>query len=339
MVFLPNFHEEARDTSNTRDSLFIFITCDKATSGRITYRNRFGGETVRAFSLPDPTQIYSFAINYGNLELEGFNSNQSLNPLSQSEKVAPQYFRIEANDEVTVYALNQARFTSDAHLVLPVPALGREYVVMSYTSDGGGLPFFGNSAGNDTPSQFAVVAVEDNTDVTITRTAPTYPSQSTVTQTIRLQRGESYLLQADTRLESGRGDLTGSRVKSTKPVAVFGSHQRALLPIQFKSNLSSRDHLVEQMPPLETWGKSVFIVPHAQPTVQAIAGSDIYRVLAAYDNTRVLLNGQPLTTLNAGQFYEAPLTQEGWLTANEQILVAQFKKTATPSGLGGGAGP
>lgn len=339
MVFLPNFHEEARDTSNTRDSLFIFITCDKATSGRITYRNRFGGETVRAFSLPDPTQIYSFAINYGNLELEGFNSNQSLNPLSQSEKVAPQYFRIEANDEVTVYALNQARFTSDAHLVLPVPALGREYVVMSYTSDGGGLPFFGNSAGNDTPSQFAVVAVEDNTDVTITRTAPTYPSQSTVTQTIRLQRGESYLLQADTRLASGRGDLTGSRVKSTKPVAVFGSHQRALLPIQFKSNLSSRDHLVEQMPPLETWGKSVFIVPHAQPTVQAIAGSDIYRVLAAYDNTRVLLNGQPLTTLNAGQFYEAPLTQEGWLTANEQILVAQFKKTATPSGLGGGVGP
>lgn len=338
MVFLPNFHEEGRDTSNTRDSLFIFITCDKATSGRITYRNRFGRETVRSFSLPDPTQIFTFSINYGDLELEGFNSNGTLNQTMQSERVAPQYFRIEANDEVTVYALNQARFTSDAHLVLPVPALGRDYVVMSYTSDGSGLPFFNNTVGNDTPSQFAVVAVADNTDVTITRTAPTFPSQSTTTQTVRLQRGESYLLQADTRLDNGRGDLTGSRVTATKPVAVFGSHQRAVLPIQFKSSLSSRDHLVEQMPPVETWGKSIFLVNHAQPTIQAIAGSDIYRVLAAYDNTRVLLNGQPLVTLNAGQFYEAPLPQDGWITANEQILVAQFKKTATPSGIGGGVG-
>lgn len=339
MVFLPNYHEEGRDTSNTRDSLFIFITCDKATSGRITYRNRMGRETVRGFSLPDPTQIFTFSINYGDLELEGFNSNQNLNPLAQSERIAPQYFRIEANDEVTVYALNQARFTSDAHLVLPVPALGREYVVMSYTSDGAGLPFFVTTVGNDTPSQFAVVAVADNTDVTITRTTPTFPSQSASTQTIRLQRGESYLLQADTRLDNGRGDLTGSRVTATKPVAVFGSHQRALLPIQFKSALSSRDHLVEQMPPVETWGKSVFLVPHAQPTLQAPNGDDIYRVLAAYDNTRVLLNGQALVTLNAGQFYEAPLRQEGWITANEQILVAQFKKTATPSGIGGGVGP
>lgn len=339
MVFMPNYHEEGRDTSNTRDSLFIFITCDKTTSGRITYRNRLGVEMSRGFSLPDPTQIFTFSINYGDIELEGFNSNQSLNRLAQSEQVAPQYFRIESNDEVTVYALNQARFTSDAHLVLPVPALGRDYVVMSYTSDGSGIPFLAGAVGNDTPSQLAIVAVADDTEVSILPTVPTFPSQSTAPRTIRLQRGESYLLQADTRVAGGRGDLTGSRVTATKPIAVFGGHQRAVLPIQFKSALSSRDHLVEQMPPVETWGKSVFLVPHAQPSVQAIAGSDVYRILAAFDNTRVLLNGQPLTTLNAGQFYEAPLTQEGWITSNEQVLVAQFKKTATPTGLSGGLGP
>ncbi|MCU0426567.1 MAG: T9SS type A sorting domain-containing protein [Candidatus Kapabacteria bacterium] len=337
MVFLPNFHEESRDSANTRDSLFIFVTCDKPTSGRITYRNRLGREFSRGFSITDPTQIFTFAMNYGDIELEAFNITQRLNPVAQSEQIAQQYVRIEANDEVTVYALNQARFTSDAHLVLPVPALGRDHVIMSYFSDGSGLPFV-NNPGNDTPSQFAVVAVEDNTEVTIQPTVPTFPSQSTTTQTVRLQRGQSYLLQADTRIGNGRGDLTGSRVKATKPIAVFGSHQRALLPIQFRSFLTSRDHLVEQMPPVETWGKSVFLVPHAQPSFQADIGTDVYRVLAAYDNTIVQLNGQPLDTLNAGEFYEAPLNREGWITANEQVLVAQFKKTGTPSGIPGGVG-
>ncbi|MCA6393040.1 MAG: hypothetical protein IM607_16800, partial [Cytophagales bacterium] len=98
MAFLPNFHEESRDSSNTRDSLFIFITCDKATSGRITYRTRLGREVSRAFALPDPTQIFTFAMNYGDIELEGFNANQTLNRFAQSEQVAPQYVRIEAND-------------------------------------------------------------------------------------------------------------------------------------------------------------------------------------------------------------------------------------------------
>jgi hypothetical protein len=339
LAFLPNFHEESNGVPNARDSVFIFITSDKPVSGRITYRDRRRQERVSSFSLPDPTQIYSFSLSYNDIELQGFNLGQALNPAPQNETPAPQYVRIEADNDVTVYALNQARFTSDAHLVLPVPALGREYVVMSYASDGNGFPFTTRNVGNDTPSQFAVVAVADNTELTITTTVPTFPSRGATTHSVTLQRGESYLVQADTRVDNGRGDLTGSRVQASRPVAVFGSHQRAVLPIQFKSLLSSRDHLIEQIPPLETWGKSIFLVPHAQPSLQANAGSDVYRVLAAYDNTRVLLNGQPLATLNAGQFYEAPLTQPGWITANEQILVAQFKKTATPAGLGGGVGP
>ena len=82
---------------------------------------------------------------------------------------------------------------SDAHLRYLFPALGRDYVVMSYTSDGSGVPFSATVWGM-TPSQFAVVAVEDKPDVTITRTTPTYPSQSTHTADhFRLQRGESYL--------------------------------------------------------------------------------------------------------------------------------------------------
>ena len=70
-----------------------------------------------------------------------------------------------------------------------------------------------------------------------------------------------------------------------------------------------------------------------------VAGSDIYRVLAAYDNSRVFCSTDSLGNLERGQFYEAPLTQEGWLTSNEQILVAQFKRLLLQAVSGGGVGP
>ncbi|MCS6808962.1 MAG: hypothetical protein RML40_09745, partial [Bacteroidota bacterium] len=108
MVFLPNFHEETtRDSANTRDSLFLFITCDKPTNGRITYRTRLRREVVRPFSIANPAQIFTLALNYGDIELEGFNASQLLNRNAQNNQIAPQYVRVQAEDEVTVYALNQ----------------------------------------------------------------------------------------------------------------------------------------------------------------------------------------------------------------------------------------
>jgi IgGFc binding protein/Secretion system C-terminal sorting domain len=347
LTFLPNLHEQLRDSANTRDSLFIFITSDKPITGRITYRNRTGQVFVRQYALPDPTQIYTFAIAYGGFELLGFNTGGNLTRTIQNETPAPQTFRVEASDEVTVYALNQARYTSDAMLVYPVPALGREYVVMAYNSDGNGRPFFTNP-GTDTPSEFAVVATEDNTDITITPRAQTFPPSAILVittatpsvQNVRLQRGEAYLVQADTRIANGQADLTGSRVVATKPVAVFGGHQRTILPITLQTELGSRDCLLEQMPSVETWGKSVFITPHTQPSQQTAFGTDLYRVMAAYNGTVVALNGVTIATLNAGQFLERQLLDAGWITASDQILVAQFKKSSNPSGggLAGGGG-
>jgi hypothetical protein len=335
LTFMPNFHDQTSAVAaNGRDSLFIFVTCDKPTSGRISYRTINGSARSQAFSLPDPTQIYTFAISYADVELQGFNAGGLGNPLSQLERVAPQFFRVEANDDVTVYALNQARFTSDAWLVLPVPALSREYCVMSYNSDASGLSFSEARPDRDTPSQFAVVATENNTEITVLPSVPTFPRASTEAQIRVLNRGDVYLVQADPRQLRGVGDLTGSRVLATKPVAVFGGHQRTVLPVQLRSTLSSRDCLVEQIPGVNTWGKSVFIVPHVQPSFQASAGSDLYRVLAAYDGTQVFRNGTALVTLSAGEHYEAPLTDVAWITASDQILVAQYKKSTNPVGGG-----
>jgi hypothetical protein len=334
LAFMPNYHDLSgtQGRLSINDSLHIYITCDKPTSGQITYRTISGQRVTQPFQITNPAQFFILSLWFNGIEIEGFNNGTRGNPSSQNERIAPQSFHITANDEVTVYGLNRARYTSDAFLVLPVPSLSMDYRVLSYPSDALGLPTSLTNPGSSTPSQFCVVATADNTQVRVTPFAPTVqnPSQSTVTVT--LNAGDVYLVQADPRLQAGRGDLTGSRVQADKPVAVFGGHQRAKIPIQFTGSLNSRDCLIEQMPGVETWGKQSFVTPYTSAQSQTLVATDLYRVLAAYDSTVVSVNGQRVATLKAGEFYEAPIVDPAIISASDQILVGQYKKTSNESG-------
>lgn len=335
LAFLPNVHERA-GSAEISDSLIIFITGEQATSGQIIARDRLGNTVTRTWSLTNPTQILRFSFAYRDFEVQGFNweNGQRFNPNSQNERTAPQSFRVTSQLDINVYALNRAFLTSDAMLVFPTNTLGREYVVMSYTSDGTGVGFAANAPGTATPSQFAVIATEDNTSVRIQPRQQTFATGNTNPRTVTLNRGDVYLVQADVTQNQGLTDLTGSRIVATRPVAVIGSHQRAVLPSAFKgrgtNQLGTRDHLCEQLQSVDTWGKSLFLTPYVTPSTRELPiGTDLYRVMAAYDNTRVFLNGNEIGRLNAGEFIENPLVDPGWITASDQIMVAQFKKTSS----------
>lgn len=335
LTFLPNFHRyKLQDNLRQSDSLYIFITSQEPTTGLITYTNRIGQEFARTFSITDPTQIYTLRLSNEGFELEGFNDSGRLAAGGgQNEQPALQAFHVESEKEVTVYALSQANTTSDAFLVLPTDALGTDYTVLAYTSDpGGGGGGFGIH--NETPSQFAVVAVEDETMVTIAPSARTHRLGAAV-QTVRLNRGQVYLVQADMRAFEAL-DLTGTKVQSNKPVAIFAGHQRATVPL---GDGQSRDVLIEQLPPVETWGQSVFLVPYTQPsdaTNNMI--DDRFRIMAAFDNTDVRIDGQLVTTLAAGGFYEGVLNRPMHVTTDGPVLVAQYKQTAPQAIFNNGLG-
>ncbi|MBK9249147.1 MAG: T9SS type A sorting domain-containing protein [Ignavibacteria bacterium] len=342
--FLPNFHSLANDTTIStankfRDSLYIYVACDVPTQGTITATNRFGTSIQIPFQIADPTQIYTYATPWQGYELEGWNHHgaPASNSVNQCQRIALQHFRVVAADEITVYALNQADRTSDAFLVLPTSALGLEYLVMSYPSDG----YMNNGANSttihnaSTPSEFAVTAISDSTKVLIYPTSPTY-RYGLKPDTVLLMQGQSYLVQSSITPTNLRGDLTGSRVVADKPVAVFGGHQRALLPVELRGDISSRDCIIEQMPPLSAWGKSAFLAPYPQAPGITQLGSDKFRVLAAFDSTDIFLGGTPLRTLSAGQFYTSDLLSTEYLTASKPILVAQYKKTSSGNSQGNG---
>lgn len=137
------------------------------------------------------------------------------------------------------------------------------------------------------------------------------------TQTVTLNQGETYLLRdLAEQGPKGAADLTGSIIISTKPVAVFGGNRAAFVPSQF----FAADHLVEQLPPTNTWGRKFVTMPLATGS----ARGDRFRFLAQSDSTQVSVNGTVVTTLDRGQFFEQVITGPSQITSTRPILVAQY---------------
>jgi hypothetical protein len=256
---------------------------------------------------------------------------------------------------VAVYALSHRSLSSDGFLVLPVEALGTQYSTANLRNAlyyrGGKLPQFSNYPKDTLPrSEFTIAGVADGTTVTVVPTANSFGRNflANKSYTFTLNRGEVIEITArDTAMVGMIGnalcwvgklpgidcDLTGSIITSTKPVAVFSGHERASAPDSMEFNTGkaqsvSRDHLVEQMPPAENWGKTFTFVPSS---IGAAKGrprdGDLIRVIAGYDMTDVFVNGKKTSTLAKGKFQEFKLKTASLITTSQPALVLKYLQT------------
>lgn len=267
------------------EALNLRISGSKATTGLIT------GGVAGSYTQP-------FSVNPGIVTVVSIPS--ALFQCENSEVAEDKGLRIVADDTIYVFAENFIAFTTDATVVLPVTALGSEYIVASYTGS----------------SEFLVVADADDTKIKI------YPSDDTdggyskgdeIVET--LQAGQTYLV------ASGAGDLTGSRVVCTDPckkIAVYGGAVCTNVPSAF----GTCDHLYEQLYPLNTWGTKYVTIPFNT------RGKDVYRVLAGYNNTKVSVTENKKTTnytlLKAGDFKEFSMVKTGLVKADKPISLIQY---------------
>ncbi|MFN4986036.1 MAG: PKD domain-containing protein, partial [Ignavibacteria bacterium] len=232
---------------------------------------------------------------------------------------------VTSDKPIALSAFNTELMSTDAAMVLPVPALGDKYFVPCYRHYTG-TGTVGNSL--DWASQLAVIAHVDGTVVEITPKAPVVKAggglrPAGIPYTVALNRGDVYQIQTDVVND----DLTGSlvRVVNSGPgcgsIAVFSGHQRTAVP---NSSQFSRDHLVEQIPPTRTWGNT-FVVPPIAYTTKFIV-----RILASEPGTSVTFDGTPTTINNAGGFVEYTVTGNKTYTvdADKPVLVAQYAMTA-----------
>ena len=213
--------------------------------------------------------------------------------------------RVTSKDPISVYGLNYLFGTTGGFLALPINALGTDYRVVTYTAN-----FYPNC------SHFSVVATADNTVLTI------YNRWTNSTSNVTLNYGQTFM---DVETPATNEDITGSRIQSNHPVAVFGSTDCVTIP---DPTCGACDQVVEQMFPYYSWGKNYITVPLAGRD----ASGDIFRIVSSDDRNEILINGSLAATINAGDYYETNLAISSSIITSKAALVAQFAKGQNCSG-------
>jgi RHS repeat-associated protein len=273
--------------------LSLFITGDVNTTGTVTIPGlNFGAPfTVTAGQVTTVTLPTGAAVD-------------------NSDLVESKGIHVVTQREVAVYGLNRIQFTTDAYLGLPTQDLGTDYVTLGY-----------QNVDIINGTEFGIVATANGTNVTITPSLTTGARTGGVPYTITLNQGQTYQLR---NTNSSPSDLSGSLISANHPVAVFGGHECANIP---QGSLYC-DHIVEQLPPPDTWGQHFVTMPLATRR-----NGDTFRLLAAQDNTSIAINGTVLTTLNRGKFYERIINGPAVIDSDKPILVAQYSNSTTFDGI------
>lgn len=292
ICFMINFNEENVTNSKPLE-LQLFITSDYDTKVTIEFKK---GNYVK--------DIFVKAGQIVAVRLDKFMQAT----LFEIEDVG-QAIHIVSEKPISVYGLNRRKQTTDSFLAFPTEVLGNEYLIMSYYS-----------FTTDMQSTFAVVATEDNTIVEIvpsTTTSQGSPAGKPIIVT--LNKGNVYQVGCrNSSYSSSRAtDLTGSYVKANKKIAVFGGHQCATIPTPL---VSACNVLVEQIPPLNTWGKHFYVGALKSRSFYS------YRVLASQDSTKVFEDTALVKILNRGEFIQRESRKNIQITADKPVLVAQYSQ-------------
>lgn len=306
------------------------------SKGRIngsTFVVGFIAQFSRKVSSTDSVRLYITADSHANsyIQIPAINKNQFVNlrpggtmavdlpgtvRMSRRTGTERKGIRIWTNSSVSVHGMNFVDQSSDGFLALPLGLLGNSYMVVTYP-----------------PVMHAVVMVT----AALTGTEATFELKlsgagSVTVDGRQYKNGDSFKVVLDKHdsfqllADSSAGSLTGTRITSNKAVAVYSGNDCANVP----ESQGSCDHLVEQIPPLSTWGKEFLI----KSTVQRTAG-DIFVILASQDQTRIQIenvNGSALVkTINAGEIYnfDAPFDSSHLITASKPCLVVQYGKGHT----------
>ncbi|HUS27650.1 MAG TPA: IgGFc-binding protein, partial [Kofleriaceae bacterium] len=245
--------------------------------------------------------------------------------------VSPHAYHVTTTGPVVVYQFNPIiqAYSNDASTLIPIQALGMDYVVLGYqTANPCGISGFNLP---DIPDHTAVtiVPIEDNTTVTVTATHPIVASAGPsgiaipatpkgTPLTLKLSRYMVANLESDqpknvsatqcgSMVNGGgqNGDFTGTQIHSDKPIIVFtsgergegfGGAQNIEYPPDFDSmsgdDTCCTDHLEEQLFPVTALGKEFAIArsPIRSTDQSGWVEPDIMRVVATVDNTHITTN-------------------------------------------------
>ncbi len=309
-------------------NMSLYISSPVGASGTVTYfTNVFIGQwttnTVTTNFTVAAGAVTNVSIPSGIMFDSGYDDNSD-------STFTYRGIHVTASQPVSVYGMNYASADSVAFTGYPTTLLGTNYCLMAH-------PSYFNAYGQP---EFAIVATEDNTTVIVTPSSTADIGGGNLVSTNILQQGQTYENKS-VEQNSVDDDLTGTWIKSDKPIAVFAGVNIALVPDE---NTQAGNPLVQEQLPVESWGTMALGLSFAGRT-----NGDSYRVLAAYSNTVVTITGtvvtitnEPInglwqvsktnemvvTNLDAGQFCDFIIDGPAEFQASQPIQLAQFANGA-----------
>ena len=213
-------------------------------------------------------------------------------PQSASEPTQPFKYGIfvQATENISVYAAMRLSFSYDASNILPVTALGSDYILQEYP------PY---NSGGDAHSVFMIVATEDGTVVDITPSTPTIRGKSAgTTFSVNLDKGQSYQV-----VSTDKQSFSGTTIseQNGKKIAVFSAADFTQVP----GGKSARDCLYEQAIPTKYWGTHFVVTRSLEKDANRV------RITALEDNTTIRIDGVKLAQkLQRGKTYEFEMSED-----------------------------
>lgn len=244
-------------------------------------------------------------------------------------------FRVTSSQPIIAYQFNalKSQFSNDASLLLPTGSLGSVYRVLSWPA-GKPISVLGSPIDH---GYVTIVGTRAGTQVTVTLanaivaggSVPATAKGGVVTATL----GPFDVLNLET--DGLPGDMTGTVVNASAPVAVFTGTELSGAPGTKKppppdpeAKQCCLDHLEEQLFPVESYGKK-FTIPRSplRSSGTRYTDYDILRFMGVASSATVKTNLPPPDdsfTLQPGEVRETFTQKDIVVDASEPIAVAQI---------------
>ncbi len=271
-TFVPCYEESGNN------KLMIYIASSSNGYATVSVDGKGFSKTVKVIA----NDIVPVELGPGFGQAFSKSTNGSIPP----EQVYPQAaIHVKATVPIVVYGVTRFNYTSDSFMALPVQSLGKEYVVASMAD------MTWMYGGYSLPSETSIVAAYDNTRVDFTLGGPSVtvsgggmkPGQ---TKSFTMNKGDVWVIGNDAN--SKEGDVSGSYIKSTKPVGVISGNQCANVP----TTLRWCDFISEMELPTNLWGKFLQV-----PKYASRVNGYFMKVFAKEPNTKVFYNGSYWKTI------------------------------------------
>ena len=307
MLFSNNAFSQGAPVTQGREFWVNFGNNVELTSDEVALQVRFVATKITNVTITF-THIgttRTFTVNAGEVYTYDLTSAEKIATYSAgSTSTTSKSLHISSGEDISVYAINLFAASTDATNILPVNNYGTEYYTLSYR------------AIDNYSDGYTIIANESGTQV-----------RENGTLRVTLNRGQVYSFYGDPN-----SDLTGRKITSNHPIAMFTTNQVARVP----NDVTAGDVLFQQLAPVHSWGNT-FLVPVTNPIyTSATRTRDRVRILASQDGTTITQTGGAIQTiagsanslsLNAGQFVELEINivNNGcYITANKPVAVVSY---------------